>query len=56
MEISYSSFLEVLNQLILANDLNFLSDEKLNTFRANINELSNKINSFYKGILFDGVK
>jgi four helix bundle protein len=52
IEIAYSSLLEVINQLILSNDLNFISDKTLEILRVNIDELSNKLNSFRKK-LFD---
>nr|WP_319397864.1 four helix bundle protein [uncultured Carboxylicivirga sp.] len=51
IEISYSSLLEVLNQLILSNDLGFISDKNLAELRLEINELSNKLNSFHKKLL-----
>nr|WP_321410869.1 four helix bundle protein [uncultured Carboxylicivirga sp.] len=51
IEIAYSSLLEVLNQLILSNDLDFISDITLSDFRIQINELSNKLNSFHKNLL-----
>jgi len=51
IEIAYSSLLEVLNQLILSNDLNFINKDALNEYRKNINELSNKLNAFHKRIL-----
>ncbi len=51
IEIAYSSLMEVLNQLILSNDLAFLTGEQLNKFRNDINELSNKLNA-YRNYLF----
>ena len=42
-EIAYGSLLEVLNQLILASDLNYIDDENVNEFRAQIDELMNKM-------------
>ena len=47
-QISYSSLMEVANQLILANDLNYIDDKSLNEFREDINELGNKINALHK--------
>jgi four helix bundle protein len=49
--IAFSSLMETLNQLILANDLGFLDDEKLNSFRILINEISNKLNALRKSQL-----
>ncbi len=42
-EIAYGSLLEVLNQLILASDLNYISIEKVNILRPKIEELVNKL-------------
>lgn len=42
-EISYGSLLEVLNQLILASDLEFITVEKVNSQRPAIEELVNKL-------------
>ena len=44
-EIAYGSLMEVLNLLILANDLTFLSDKELEKQRLIIEEISNKLNS-----------
>jgi four helix bundle protein len=44
-EISYGSLHEVLNQLIIANELEYISDEELDNFRPLIEEIANKINS-----------
>jgi four helix bundle protein len=44
-EIAYASLMEVLNLLILANDLIFISDEDLANLRLSIEEISNKLNS-----------
>jgi four helix bundle protein len=46
-QIAFSSLLEVLNQLILSTDLNYISTEELNEIRPKIEELSNKLNAFY---------
>jgi four helix bundle protein len=43
--ISYSSLLELLNQLIISVDLGWLSDEQLIKMRTVIEILSNKLNS-----------
>lgn len=46
--IAYASLMEVLNQLILAADLNWLSQEQLTALRIDIGSLSNKINALHK--------
>lgn len=47
--IAYSSLMEVLNQLIIASDLNYLSEEILNNeFRPRIESLSSKLYSLKK--------
>jgi len=51
IEFSYSSLLEVINQLILSNDLGFIDDEILKEYRDNINELSNKLNAFHRKLI-----
>ena len=51
IEIAYSSLLEVINQLILSNDLGFIEESSLLEYRIEINELSNKLNSFHKRLL-----
>lgn len=45
--IAYSSLLEVLNQLILANDLGFITDEQL----TNIREQIDKTAKFIAGLV-----
>lgn len=51
IEIAFSSLLEVVNQLILSNDLGFIDDMTLSDYREEINELSNKLNTFHKKLL-----
>lgn len=46
--ISYGSLMEVLNQLILANDLDFISIDKLQETRPLIEEISNKLDKLTK--------
>ncbi len=46
--ISYSSAMEVLNQLIISCDLEFIKEQELNEFRTVINEITNKLNALYK--------
>ena len=43
-EISYGSLLEVLNQLIVAVDLEYISENELNNNRNLIEEMANKLN------------
>ena len=45
-EISYNSLMEVLNDLILANDLEFIRDDEVRNFRILIEELGNKLNAY----------
>ena len=42
--IAYSSALEVLNQLIISNELNFLTLSDLNECRMQIEKITNKLN------------
>ncbi|MCW3073165.1 MAG: four helix bundle protein [Flaviaesturariibacter sp.] len=42
---AYGSLMELLNQLILSADLNFISSEDLINLRISIESLSNKINA-----------
>lgn len=44
-EISYGSLHEVLNQLIIANELDYISEKELDNLRPLIEEIANKINS-----------
>lgn len=43
--IAYGSLMEMLNQLILASDLEFITAEALNSIRPKIEEVGNKLNS-----------
>lgn len=43
--IAYSSAVEVLNQLILANELDFLSKESYTDLRRKIESITNKLNA-----------
>lgn len=43
-EIAYGSLLEVLSQLILANDLNNINKETITEIRLLIEEIGNKLN------------
>lgn len=50
-EISYGSLLEVLNQLILAADLEFIKIEELNKLRPHIDEIAMMLNGLKKSQL-----
>ncbi len=52
--IAYSSLMEVLNQLIISGDLNWVESESLNTIRQEIERLSNKIYSLRKSTINKG--
>ena len=45
---AYSSALEVLDHLIAAFDLNFISEEQYTEQRIRLDKLINKLNAFYK--------
>ena len=47
-QIAFSSTMEVLNQLIIAKDLNFLEKDDLKELRDSIDEISNKLNALHK--------
>lgn len=47
-EIAYSSLLELLNQLILSQDLEFISKEELATLRKLISEIAAMLDGLYK--------
>ena len=44
-QLSYSSLMEVMNQLIISEDLNYLCKNDLNEFRKLVEKISNKLNS-----------
>jgi four helix bundle protein len=48
--IAYSSLMEILNQLILSNDLNYLETEKLSEIRTDIHVISLMLNNLSKSI------
>ena len=49
--ISYSSLMEVLNQIILAKELGFLQENEYNNLRENIEKVANKLNTLRKSQL-----
>jgi len=44
-EISFGSLMETLNQLILAGDLEFITEREVNEIRPMIDEIGNKLNA-----------
>jgi len=50
IEIAYGSTIEVLNHFLLSKELQFIDESELVFYRESINELSNKINAFYKNL------
>ncbi len=47
-EIAFGSLIEVLNQMILSNDLNFLLDDSLKNIRVDIDSIGRMLNSLHK--------
>ena len=43
--ISYSSLMEVLNQIIIAKDLNFINEDDYEIVRKSIEKIANKLNA-----------
>jgi len=52
--ISYSSLMELYNQLIISNDLGWLSNNDLEFFKKEIGRISSKINALRKAVLKKG--
>jgi four helix bundle protein len=50
-QIAYSSGMETLSHLIIANDLEYISDEKLIEYRNQFKDITNMLNSLYKSSL-----
>lgn len=50
-QIAYSSLMETLNFLIIANRLDFIAENQLFSTRKEIEELSNKINAYHRKLL-----
>ena len=46
--IAYSSLMELISHLIIANVLDFITSEKLNDLKSTIYEIANKLNALYK--------
>jgi four helix bundle protein len=47
-EIAYGSLIEVLNQLILSNDLEYISEKELSDIRPQIVEIGKLLSGLYK--------
>mgnify|MGYP003630490452 CR=1 FL=1 len=45
---AFSSAIEVINLLILANDLQLITDEKYEALRSELEKITNMLNSLYK--------
>lgn len=50
-QIAFSSLMELLNQVIISNDLLFLSEESEQIFRSQIEKTANKINALRKSAI-----
>ena len=48
LTIAYGSLMEVFNQLIIANRLNYISDEQLNDLRNKISLIANQLSNLKK--------
>jgi four helix bundle protein len=48
IQIAYGSCIEVFNHILVAQKLGYISEQDLNQYRLDINELTNKINAFFK--------
>lgn len=49
--IAYSSLMEVLNQIIMSKELNFIEDKDYQIIRTEIEKISNKLNALRKSQL-----
>ena len=49
-EIAYGSSLEIINQLIISNDLSWISDEELSELRTDAETISRMLNSLHKSL------
>jgi four helix bundle protein len=49
-QISYSSLMEVVSEIIAAKDLDYIKEKEYIELREKVNELSNKLNSLYNSI------
>lgn len=44
-QLAYSSLMELMNQVIIANDLDYLNNDQKNNFRLEIEKIANKLNA-----------
>lgn len=51
VSLSYSSAIETINHIIGAHDLGYITDAEYNSYRLNLDELTNKLNALRKSIL-----
>lgn len=49
-EIAYGSLIEVMNQLILSADLDFMDEVELNRLKPQIDEISRMLDALYKSV------
>ena len=50
-QLSYRSLMELMNQIIIANDLEYLTNEKENNYRLKVKKTANMINALRKSRL-----
>ncbi len=50
-QISYSSLMELMSQIIIANDLDYLTNEQENNYRLKVEKTANMINALRKSRL-----
>lgn len=50
IQIAYSSCIEVLNHLLISQKLGMVEEAEIMKYRVQINELTNKLNAFYKNV------
>ena len=50
-QLAYSSLMELMNQIIIANDLTYLNKDQENSYRLNIEKIANKLNALRKSRL-----
>lgn len=51
LQVAYSSLMETLSQLILANDFKYIEDNEYQEIRSLIEEISYLLNAYHKSIL-----
>jgi four helix bundle protein len=50
IEVAYGSLMEVFCQIVVAKDLNYISDENFNEHKETIHKISNKLNALNRSI------